>query len=63
MSTLANDLKNLNGEKEQMRLKLTNLKRKTKIVCELMAKYQKKLPRYHAGSVKSFMQSAEAVRE
>lgn len=55
------ELIELNNQKERMRLELANLKRKTKIVSELMAKHKRKLPNYQEEKVRSFLKSAEKV--
>lgn len=61
MSVISSQLVEINDQKEEMRLKLENLKRKAKLVGELMTKHKKLLPNCNEGKVKNFMKSAAEV--
>lgn len=60
--SVSEELLELNSQKECLRLEMSNLKRKCKIVAELMAKHKKLLPNYSEQSVKSFLNSAAEVQ-
>lgn len=63
MLSIGSELVQLNKQREALRLKLVNLKRKTKFVTEVMTKYKKQMPKYNESSVKVFQKAADEVHK